>query len=144
MPCIRPVNIDKSVDPMKTLIVCYDTENAFGNEVGEIFQIGCVSSLEDKFSVTMLPRGNIHWGVIKYSGVNVEVKFTSERRKYLYHSKTKEEIPSVPPLDGFKAFVEWLKNQKKKHDSNNVILVAHGEKDAPTLMNNLHFYNLGK
>merc|ERR1711963_35272 len=24
MPCVRPINIDMSVDPMKTLIICYD------------------------------------------------------------------------------------------------------------------------
>ena len=70
-----------------TLLICYDTENSYGNDLGEIWQIGSISSAddEDKFSVTILPNGNIHWGVLKYSGVHVEVKHASGGRKLLQH-----------------------------------------------------------
>ena len=71
-----------------TLLICYDTENSYGNDLGEIWQIGAVCNLaddEDKFSVTILPKGNIHWGVLKYSGVHVEIKHASGGRKLLQH-----------------------------------------------------------
>ena len=80
MPRLSPVESN----PEETLLICYDTENTFGNDLGEIFQIGAILNGEDKFSVTILPQGNIHWGVVKYAGINVEVKY-SAGRKYLQH-----------------------------------------------------------
>ena len=59
-------------------------------------------------------------------------------------SKSKEELISVPPYEGLKSFVEWIKEQKTKHQAETVILIAHGELDAPCLLNNLQHYNLSE
>ena len=61
------------LDPSKVLMVCFDIETAEGSELSEIYQIGAISSLQDKILVNMLPQGKIHWGVTKYAGTNVTI-----------------------------------------------------------------------
>ena len=51
---------------------------------------------------------------------------------------------TVLPYQGLKYFVDWLKEQKEKHQAKKVILLAHGDLDAPCLLNNLEQYNLAK
>ena len=65
--------IDLDLDPSKVLMVCFDIETAEGSELSEIYQIGAISSLQDKILVNMLPQGKIHWGVTKYAGTNVTI-----------------------------------------------------------------------
>lgn len=57
----------------------------------------------------------------------------SQKMIYFF-SITKEELPSVPPFEGLKAFVDWIKLQKAKHKSETVILLAHGGSDHSTFL----------
>ena len=51
-------------------------------------------------------------------------------------------MPTMPPYEGLKSFVSWIKQQKTKHWSKDVILISHGSGDHPMLLNNLAGYNL--
>ena len=84
------------------LVICFDVELAFGNEVSEIYQIGAIASDEDKILINILPEGNIHWGVVKYAGTHVSTEFDKvTKRKYLWHSKKRKELSSVvSPIQG--------------------------------------------
>ena len=135
----------------KCLVICYDLENAYGSELSEIYQIGLVSSLAEdaegggsnKLLVNMLPVGQIHWGVTKYAGTNIETKFDKQtNEKFLFHVKKRERLDSVEPREGLQQIVEWIKAQKESSSCDKVILVAHGNMDAPCLLNNLHHYGL--
>ena len=86
----------------RVLVVCFDVELAFGNEVSEIYQIGAIATNEDKILINILPEGNIHWGVVKYAGTFVSTEFDrTSRRKYLWNSKKQEELsPVVSPIQG--------------------------------------------
>ena len=86
----------------RVLVVCFDVELAFGNEVSEIYQIGAIATNEDKILINILPEGNIHWGVVKYAGTFVSTEFDRvTRRKYLWNSKKQEELsPVVSPIQG--------------------------------------------
>ena len=72
MPQQSKIDLE-SLDPSKVLMVCFDIETAEGSELSEIYQIGAISSLQDKILVNMLPQGKIHWGVTKYAGTNVTI-----------------------------------------------------------------------
>ena len=84
------------------LVICFDVELAFGNEVSEIYQIGAIASDKDKILINILPEGNIHWGVVKYAGTHVSTEFDKvTKRKYLWHSKKRKELSSVvSPIQG--------------------------------------------
>jgi hypothetical protein len=123
------------------LVVCYDIENAYGSELSEIYQIGVMSGLDDKCLINILPDGGIHWGVTKHAGTNVTVdedRTTGQRR--LWHVKHKSEIESVQPLEGLSKFVSWLEERKAKYDK--LVLLAHGNMDAPCMLNNIAHYGL--
>ena len=51
-------------------------------------------------------------------------------------------MPTLPPYEGLKSFVCWIKQQKARHWSTDVILFSHGSGDHPMLLNNLAGYNL--
>ena len=85
----------------KALIVCFDLELAFGNEASEIYQIGAMATENDKILINILPEGNIHWGVVKYAGTYVSTEiYRTTNTKYLWHSKQKQILPSVSPVEG--------------------------------------------
>ena len=61
---------------------------------------------------------------------------------FLNFRSTSEKVPSMPPYEGLKSFVNWIKQQKVRHWSKNVILLSHGSTDHLMLLNNLAGYNL--
>eukprot|EP00493_Phyllostaurus_siculus_P025040 UN25384 len=125
------------LDPSKVLMVCFDIETAEGSELSEIYQIGAISSLQDKILVNMLPQGKIHWGVTKYAGTNVTIEIKDGQR-HLWHTKQKQIIPSVSPKEGWKTFMSWLEQLKERHPKiEKIIWASHGSLDAPCLLNNL-------
>ena len=94
----------------KVLVVCFDVELAFGNEVSEIYQIGAIATNEDKILINILPEGNIHWGVVKYAGTYVSTEYDRvTRRKYLWNSKKREELTSViSPFQGIHTYFSCI------------------------------------
>lgn len=129
----------------QTLVVCFDVETAFGNEISEIYQLGAVVNSEDKFIFTILPQGNIHWGVVKFAGTNVSTEYDPKTgEKFLWHCKQKKELDNVlSPIQGWQEFMTWFCSLKSKYQCDQVILAAHGSLDAPVLLNNLdHFGHL--
>lgn len=133
--------------PNKVLVVCYDTENAYGNELGEIYQIGATCSIglttnEDSFLANLLPTGIIQFGVTKFAGTHVTVKMSQDGDRYLWHTKRKETVDSVAPSEGFNRFLDWLEAKKRDAGAEKLVLIAHGSMDAPSLCNNMAHYSL--
>ena len=140
----RQNKLDWKLNPEsnRILIIAFDIETAFGNELSEIYQIGAFSSESDKILVNILPIGNIHWGVTKFAGTNVTTLVDKNGRKMLWHNKEKREIEAIDPNAGFKMFVDWLESQKLKNNAEKLVLIAHGNLDAPCMLNNLGHYGL--
>ncbi len=139
LPDIQPLQGWKEQD--KTLVVCFDTESAFGNEISELYQIGALVNEQDQFSINILPVGQIHWGVVKYAGTNVSTEIDkTTKRKYLWHSKQRKELDTVSPEKAWSLFISWISALKSKHGCDKLILAAHGSLDAPALLNNLAHY----
>lgn len=124
------------------LVVCFDVETAFGNEISEIYQLGAVVNAEDKFIFTILPQGTIHWGVVKFAGTNVSTEFDEKTgEKFLWHCKQRKKLDHVStPIQGWQDFMTWFCSLKSKYECQQVILAAHGNLDAPVLLNNLDHY----
>ena len=138
MPVQNTIKINE--DPSSILMICFDIETAEGSELSEIYQMGAISSLEDKLLVNMLPQGKIHWGVTKYAGTNVTIE-VKDGQRHLWHTKNKEIIPSVSPKEGWKTFMSWVQELKKRHpETEKIIWASHGSLDAPCLLNNLKHY----
>ena len=108
----RTKKIELIEDPSKVLIVCFDIETAEGSELSEIYQIGAITSPENKILVNMLPNGKIHWGVTKYSGTNVTTE-VKDGKKELWHITQKKVIPTVSPIEGWNTFMKWLEELVK-------------------------------
>ena len=125
----------------KVLVVCYDLELCLGNEASEIYQIGAIASKDDKILINILPEGTIHWGVVKFAGTNVSTEFDRQNgRKYLWHLKKREEIPSTSPKEGWQKFMEWICGLKSKYQCDKIIMAAHGNNDSSVLLNSLSHY----
>ena len=68
----------KKMETLKSpLIIVYDLEFACNQQYGEIFQIGAVSSLDDKFEVNILPKGNIDWKIIHFLKMDIDIQTDS-------------------------------------------------------------------
>ncbi len=132
----------------KVLVISYDLENAYGSELSEIYQIGLLSSLDDsvennRLLVNILPQGVIHWGVTKYAGTHIKTEFDrTTNEKFLWHVKKKEKLSTIEPREGFKRIVDWIAAQKEASGCEKVVMMAHGNMDAPCFLNNLHYYGL--
>ena len=76
--------LKKLVKLESPLVIVYDLEFACNRQFGEIFQIGAVSSLDDKFDVNILPKGNIDWKVIHKLKMDVDIQTdTTSGERYM-------------------------------------------------------------
>ena len=69
--------LKKLVKLESPLVIVYDLEFAVARQFGEIFQIGAVSSLDDKFDVNILPKGDLDWRVIHKLKMDVDIETDS-------------------------------------------------------------------
>ena len=83
--------------------------------------------------------GSIDWGVTKRCG-GMKIKTDRYGNRKLFKLST--PIPSVPAIEGLKAFIEWIKVLKQNGKYKDVVLVAHGSTDMPVLLHNVEQANL--
>jgi len=115
-----------------TLVVCFDLELTDGAISSEIFQLGAATSVSE-YSSFILPKGAIDWGVTRFVN-GIKVGMGTHGRQL----ESKEGvIASVDSHEGLSGFIDWITLMKDREQSDQVILISHGEMDVPALMNNL-------
>ena len=123
-----------------SLLVYYDVELCDGSFTSEIYQIGAKTSTAE-FSAYILPTGNIDWGVTKRVG-GIKIQESTHGQRQLMKSSV--SLQSVDAYNGFKFFIDWVKQCKNCGSYKNVFLIAHGSADMPALINNVSRSELTK
>ena len=123
----------KSPSPTSYLLVYYDLELTYGSLASEIYQVGGSTS-KSEFSVFIIPKGAIHWGVTKRCG-GVRINIDKNGQRSL--AKNSKSLKAVNDSNGLQAFLEWIKKTKEAGRFDKTILIAHGDLDMPALLNNM-------
>ena len=134
-PKLRTLGDQPRVDLSNPLIVFFDTENTNGGYLGEIFQIGAVTSSGEKFFANILPKGPIEPIVSNLTQMKIDVD--SQGSRGLYDLRKKKHVKGY----NTEIFLGWILRQKKLKNATNLVLISHGINDAIWLISDFRKAN---